>query len=116
MHLRHGGRHGDVCPQVAGGHNLSSANLSHTLLVRWLPEEQRQVSWSIDARPPNWGSAESILLQPYDVVYVPKSARDSWNDVVGAIAPTVGVLNSAVKPLSMFGFGEDGGGGGGKSK
>lgn len=57
----------------AGGHNLSSANLSHTLLVRWLPEEQRQVSWSIDARPPNWGSAESILLQPYDVVYVPNT-------------------------------------------
>lgn len=58
----------------AGGAVERDGNLENILLVRWLPSEDRQVVWRIDARPANWDVAEPVLLQPYDVVYVPLKA------------------------------------------
>ncbi|MDP6538813.1 MAG: polysaccharide biosynthesis/export family protein [Planctomycetota bacterium] len=57
----------------AGGHKTDSARLDNTLLVRWLPQEGRQVAWRIDADTDHWGAPEAILLQPHDVVYVPNT-------------------------------------------
>lgn len=56
---------------LAEGYVRDTAQLDHTLLVRWLPEEDRMVTWKIDAGLEHWGASESILLQPHDVVFVP---------------------------------------------
>jgi polysaccharide biosynthesis/export protein len=56
---------------LAQGHIRDTAQLDHMMLVRWLPEDNRKVSWKIDAGLEHWGSEESILLQPHDVVFVP---------------------------------------------
>ena len=54
-----------------GGVGHYSAYLGNTMLIRWDPAEQRQVSWVIDARKRWWGEPETILLQPNDILYVP---------------------------------------------
>ena len=67
----------------AGGVGHYTAYLGNTMLIRWDPEEQRQVSWVVDARKRWWGEAQTILLQPNDIVYVPDTpvARvNSWID------------------------------------
>lgn len=66
-----------------GGHNKATAWVSSTLLVRWDAEKQRQLAWTIDARPKHWDDANTIFLQPYDVVYVPNTPIDEvaiWVD------------------------------------
>ncbi len=60
----------------SGGFLKQSAWLSNTLLVRWDAVEQRQLAWKIDARPMHWGHAETILLQPFDLVYIPNTPID----------------------------------------
>lgn len=55
----------------AGGADEVRGNLKDLHLVRWLPREGRQQSWRIDARTDSWAQAEPVLLQPYDLVYVP---------------------------------------------
>jgi len=57
----------------AGGPLEASAFLEHTMLLRWLPQENRTVFWKVDASLENWGSTKSILLQPYDLIYVPET-------------------------------------------
>lgn len=67
----------------AGGHDKRTANLRNTLLVRWLRNEQRRVSWRLDASVEYWGSAVPIQLQPNDIVFVPNTAIDEvdiWVD------------------------------------
>jgi len=64
----------------AQGPIRGTANLDHTLLVRWLPTENRTVAWKIDARTKHWGSPISILLQPHDVVFVPAEPVVHVND------------------------------------
>ena len=56
---------------MAQGPSRENAYLDRLLLVRWLPAENRVVTWSIDARPRYWNSPHSILLQPHDVLCVP---------------------------------------------
>lgn len=56
---------------LAGGHKTSSARLDNTLLMRWMPEDGRRIAWRIDAGTDHWGTPDPILLQPYDVIYVP---------------------------------------------
>lgn len=63
----------------AGGTLKETALLESTLLVRWLPREKRQRAWKIDAAAEQWKSGESMLLQPYDVIYVPNTPIDNVN-------------------------------------
>ncbi|MFO0982790.1 MAG: polysaccharide biosynthesis/export family protein [Planctomycetota bacterium] len=60
----------------AGGPIKTTAYLEHTLLIRWFPEENRQVVWNIDACVENWGGPIPLLLQPYDVVFIPNKPID----------------------------------------
>ena len=67
----------------AGGTEYLVSYLGNTMIIRWDAENQRQVSWVVDARPRWWGEAETILLQPNDVIYVPDTpvARvNKWID------------------------------------
>lgn len=57
----------------AGGHKTDSARLDNTLLVRWLPQEGRQIAWRIDAGTEHWGTPDPILLQPHDIIFVPNT-------------------------------------------
>lgn len=56
-----------------GGFDEQSAWMSNTLLVRWDHEAQKQIWWVIDARPRYWASETPILLQPWDVIYIPST-------------------------------------------
>ncbi len=56
---------------ASGGFIRDTAKLDHTMLVRWIPKENRIRSWKIDASEEHWGAEESILLQPHDVIFVP---------------------------------------------
>ncbi|NOT30571.1 MAG: hypothetical protein HOP15_09015 [Planctomycetes bacterium] len=58
----------------AGGADEGKGNLKNIYLVRWLPVEGRQQTWRIDARTAYWAEAEPVLLQPYDLIYVPLKA------------------------------------------
>lgn len=55
----------------AGGVDEARANLKDVHLVRWSPDEKRQLTWRLDARTEEWPEADPLLLQPYDIVYVP---------------------------------------------
>lgn len=57
----------------AGSFSASSAWLSNTLLVRWDPATQSQRHWVIDARPEHWIGREPLLLQSFDVIYIPNT-------------------------------------------
>lgn len=60
----------------AGSFDKSSAWLSNTLLIRWLPEDQAQRAWKIDASYEYWDSRTPIMLQQYDIVFVPNTVVD----------------------------------------
>jgi protein involved in polysaccharide export with SLBB domain len=60
----------------AGSFDKNTAWLSNTMLIRWVPEDQAQRWWKIDARPKHWDSRNPILLQQYDIVYVPNTVID----------------------------------------
>ena len=55
----------------AGGPRLDSASPNATLLIRWMPETQTQQVWKIDAHWDHWGQGPPLLLQPYDIIFVP---------------------------------------------
>lgn len=63
----------------AGGHDKRTANLCNTLLVRWLPDQNRRVAWRLDASVDYWGSPVPVMLQPDDIVFVPNTAIDDVN-------------------------------------
>lgn len=63
----------------ASGYRKDTARLGNVILVRWDAEAQRQISWTVDARPQTWTGGSSILLQPYDLVYVPNTPIDNVN-------------------------------------
>jgi protein involved in polysaccharide export with SLBB domain len=68
----------------AGGYDKYTAHVSHTVLVRWDPQTQKQVAWTFDARPKHWDDGEPIYLQPYDLVYIPNTPIDDvgiWLDM-----------------------------------
>jgi protein involved in polysaccharide export with SLBB domain len=67
------GRRLDLLQALAevGGHDVATALLKNVMLLRWMPSEGRRRAWQIDARPEQWLVAEPVLLQPYDIVYVP---------------------------------------------
>jgi len=56
---------------AAEGADEAKGNLKNVYLVRWLPVEGRQRTWLIDARTDYWADADPVLLQPYDLIYVP---------------------------------------------
>jgi polysaccharide export outer membrane protein len=60
----------------AGGYVKESAYLSSTVLVRWDAKAQRQIAWTIDARPENWSSPKTIFLQQNDLVFIPNTPID----------------------------------------
>ncbi len=61
---------------LAGGPNNVSHWLGNTKLIRWDPETNAQLSWTIDARAKWWGAPETVHLQEYDVIYVPNRRID----------------------------------------
>jgi polysaccharide export outer membrane protein len=67
----------------AGGPIKASAYLAHTVLVRWSASTGKQLAWTIDARQIYWEGSVPLLLQPYDVIYVPNTPVDDvaiWVD------------------------------------
>lgn len=79
------GRHLTLVEAIArvGGHIKATAYLSNLLLVRWDARASKQLAWTIDARPEHWGGADTVLLQPYDVIYIPNTPIDEvgiWVD------------------------------------
>lgn len=60
----------------AGGFDKRTAWLSNTLLIRWDPEQERQLWWRIDARPKHWVGDTPIYLQAFDLVYIPNTNID----------------------------------------
>ncbi|MBL8861155.1 MAG: polysaccharide biosynthesis/export family protein [Planctomycetes bacterium] len=64
---------------LAGGHRKATALLEDTMLVRWVAQEGRQRVWNIDAGIESWKGSEPILLQPYDVVFIPNTPIDEIN-------------------------------------
>jgi protein involved in polysaccharide export with SLBB domain len=60
----------------AGSFITRTAWLSNVLLVRWDPATQTQRAWLIDARPEFWSGRDPVLLQSFDVVYVPNTRID----------------------------------------
>jgi polysaccharide export outer membrane protein len=60
----------------AGSFSTNTAWLSSTLLVRWDPATQTQRHWVIDARPEHWVGREPLLLQSFDVIYIPNTKID----------------------------------------
>jgi protein involved in polysaccharide export with SLBB domain len=67
----------------AGGADEARGNLKNVHLLRWLPVEGSQKIWLIDARVDYWSEAQPVLLQPYDVIYVPLKTIvhvDIWVD------------------------------------
>ena len=65
---------------LSEGFVRDTAKLDHTLLVRWIPSENRIRSWKIDAHYDEWHAEESILLQAHDVVFIPAKAVVHVND------------------------------------
>jgi protein involved in polysaccharide export with SLBB domain len=61
----------------AGGIIKETALMKRLLLVRWDAHENRQLAWEMDARPDQWTGEVPILLQPYDVIYVPNTPVDN---------------------------------------
>ncbi len=60
----------------AGGFANNTSWLGNTKLIRWDPDTNEQLSWTIDARPKWWGTSETVHLQEYDVIYVPNRRID----------------------------------------
>ena len=54
-----------------GGHRHATADLKRVQLVRLEPERNALVSWNLDARTEYWEHEPPILLQPWDMVFVP---------------------------------------------
>jgi protein involved in polysaccharide export with SLBB domain len=66
---------------MAGGYNKSTAKLTHVVLVR--NENGTQFSRTYDLTEAfKESESQSILLQPYDVVYVPRTGIDKVNQFV----------------------------------
>lgn len=63
----------------AGGFERSSARLGSVVLVRWCPQLDCEVAFTIDARPRQWTGMEPLLIQPHDVVLVPQTPVDQVN-------------------------------------
>lgn len=67
---------------LAEGHIRDTAQLDHTLLVRWMPETGKTKAWKIDASVGEWDADEPIFLQAHDVIFVPAKPVVHVNDWV----------------------------------
>lgn len=72
------GRHLTIMDAIAraGGHKKETAWMSSLLLIRWDAKTRKQLAWTIDARPEHWDDPETVLLQPYDVIFIPNTPVD----------------------------------------
>ncbi|MEM9379158.1 MAG: polysaccharide biosynthesis/export family protein [Planctomycetota bacterium] len=61
---------------MAAGPNKRTAWLSNTQIIRWVPDRKRLESFVVDARPQHWLEGEPVLVQPFDVIYVPNTKVD----------------------------------------
>lgn len=64
---------------LAGGPIRGTAHLGSLVLVRWDDASQKQLSWTIDARPRHWSEDSMILVQARDLIYVPNTTVDKVN-------------------------------------
>ncbi|MEM6569612.1 MAG: polysaccharide biosynthesis/export family protein [Planctomycetota bacterium] len=60
----------------AAGPNRRTAWMSNTQIIRWVPELGRLQSFVVDARPKHWFDGEPVLVQPFDVIYIPNTKVD----------------------------------------
>lgn len=60
----------------ASGPNRRTAWMSNTQIIRWVPERGRLQSFVVDARPKHWFGGEPVLVQPFDVIYIPNTKVD----------------------------------------
>jgi len=67
---------------LAGGFVRDTARPEHTILVRWLADEDRIQAWKMDASTSEWDGETSIVLQPHDVIFVPAKPVVHVNDWV----------------------------------
>ncbi len=65
---------------LAGGVIRHTAQLKHTLLVRWVPEEGRIRSWKINALEEEWDAEFPLYMQDHDVLFVPAKPVVHVND------------------------------------
>jgi polysaccharide export outer membrane protein len=65
---------------LAGGFVRDTARLDQTLLVRWIPKENRIQSWTLDASVEEWSAEEAILMRAHDVIYIPAKPIVHVND------------------------------------
>ena len=63
----------------AGGYVKEAAYLASVVLVRWDPDTQRQLAWTIDARQRWWGKEKTVFLQHYDLLFIPNTPVDDAN-------------------------------------
>jgi protein involved in polysaccharide export with SLBB domain len=61
---------------MAGGPEKRTSWLGNALLVRFDPVSKIQSSWVIDIREEHWGRGRTVMLQAYDVLYVPNTRID----------------------------------------
>ena len=69
---------------LAGGPRWRTAYLANTILVRWDPEAKRQRAWTFDARERHWGDPEALLLQPFDMIFIPNTPIDKVSNWIDA--------------------------------
>jgi protein involved in polysaccharide export with SLBB domain len=67
---------------LAGGVIRDTAELQHTLLVRWVPEEGRIRSWKINASEEEWDAEMPLYMQAHDVLFIPAKPVVHVNDWV----------------------------------
>jgi len=48
------------------------------------------------------GEAMDFALQPGDIVFIPNSRLGDWNEALGAIGPSLGVIGQALTPFVQF--------------
>lgn len=65
---------------LAGGVIRDTAQLGHTLLVRWVPEEGLVRSWKINALEEEWDAENPLYMQAHDVLFVPAKPVVHVND------------------------------------
>lgn len=96
-------------PVPLGGINLAQAiasaelrdtgyNINHVRIIRSLSTTRGELL-VIDFERVLRGEALPIPLMEGDIVYVPKSAFGTWNDIIADILPTLQAVSSALQPF-----------------
>ena len=61
-----------------GGAKDTFTLIEHTVLIRWMPDEEKRRHWVIDASQKYWANPELLHLQAGDIVYIPTHPIRIW--------------------------------------